>query len=302
MTVQPEFRECADKIGAHVRSLEGVRHPLTAPAALDRAADYVAAELARVGCRVIELPFIDHGRPYRNIIGTLPGKGEQSEQVIVMAHYDTVAGSPGADDNASGVAVLLEIAAKLALLSFERTILFVGVSLEENAHDGDHGSGTRGSRALAAHAREQGWEIAGVIVLESVAFAGEDVIQTAPPGVPITVPKTGNFLAVVGNERSEALVDGFSRTVCRLGSDLPHLALTVPGNGERLPDTRRSDHAPFWDAGFPAVMLTDTTNFRNPHYHRPSDTLETLNLGFAAQVCAVTAAFVAELARPAPQG
>jgi hypothetical protein len=81
--------------------------------------------------------------------------------------------------------------------------------------------------------------------------------------------------------------------------DLPHITLTVPGNGEGLPDSRRSDHAPFWDQGYRAIMVTDTTNFRNPHYHGPSDILETLNLEFATKVCCVTAKLIAELARPA---
>jgi hypothetical protein len=76
--------------------------------------------------------------------------------------------------------------------------------------------------------------------------------------------------------------------------------LTVPGNGESLPDSRRSDHAPFWDEGYRAIMLTDTTNFRNPHYHGPTDTLATLNLDFAAKVCQATAGLVVELARIAP--
>jgi hypothetical protein len=118
--------------------------------------------------------------------------------------------------------------------------------------------------------------------------------------VPVSVPATGNFLAVIGNEASRELIGGFPEAIAKAGIDLPHVLLAVPGNGEVLPDTRRSDHAPFWDAGYRAIMLTDTTNFRNPHYHRPTDTLETLNLAFAAKVCGATAAFVAELARPLP--
>jgi Zn-dependent M28 family amino/carboxypeptidase len=215
-----------------------------------------------------------------------------------MAHYDTVEGTPGADDNASGVAVLLEAAALLSRGRYEKTIHFVGVSLEENVSEDDPGSGTRGSRALAAYARANGWSIEGVVVLESVAYAGEQIVQTVPPGVPVAVPPVGNFIAVIGNEASLELVSGMSRSIERQGN-LPHVSLTVPGNGELLPDTRRSDHAPFWDAGYRAIMLTDTTNFRNPHYHQASDTLATLNLDFAAKVCAATADLVMQLAQPA---
>lgn len=286
-----------ERIRGHVRALEGVRHPVAAPEALERAADYVAACLGALGYEMTEHCFTDNGRPFRNVIATRRGLGPRLERVALLAHYDTVAGTPGADDNASGVALLLEVASLLSQLRFERTIHFIGATLEENEREGEPGSGTRGSRALAAHARENGWNIEGVVVLESVAYAGDGVVQTVPPGVPIPVPETGNFIAVVGNERSRELVDGFSRAVERQRADLPHVCLTVPGNGEALPDSRRSDHAPFWDEGYRAVMVTDTTNFRNPHYHRATDTLETLNLEFAAKVCSATAGLIADMAR-----
>ena len=289
-----------DRIRGHIRALEGVRHPLAAPEALERAADYIDDRFAALGYEVTEHPFADNGRLFRNIIATCRGRARPDERVVVMAHYDTVAGSPGADDNASGVAVLLETAELLSQFRFERTIHFVGVSLEENVSEAEAGTGTRGSRALAVHARENAWNIAGVVVLESVAYAGDEVVQTVPVGVPVPVPASGNFIAVVGNERSKDLVDGFSRAVARLGGTLPLVPLAVPGNGEALPDSRRSDHAPFWDAGYRAIMLTDTTNFRNPHYHGSTDTLETLNLDFAARVCQATAGLIAELARITP--
>lgn len=297
--IEPDISGKADinRIREHIRALEGVRHPLAAPAALNGAADYIAGCLAAHCYEVKEHHFPDNGRLFRNVIATRRGCGCQDERVIVMAHYDTVSGTPGADDNASGVAVMLETAALLAQFRFERTIHFIGVSLEENANEDEHGTGTRGSRALAAHARENGWRIAGVVVLESVAYAGDEVVQTVPAGVPVPVPDRGNFIAVLGNERSKELVNGFSRAAAQLGGALPQVSLTMPGNGESLPDCRRSDHAPFWDAGYEAIMVTDTTNFRNPHYHRSSDTLETLNLDFATRVCRATAGLLLDLAR-----
>ena len=108
-------------------------------------------------------------------------------------------------------------------------------------------------------------------------------MQSVPPGVTIPVPGVGNFVAVIGNERSRELTDNFARAVERYRVDLPHVELVVPGNGELLPDSRRSDHAPFWDEGFKAIMVTDTTNFRSPHYHLPTDTLATLNMDFAGE-------------------
>ena len=286
-----------DRIRGHIRALEGVRHPVAAPEALEHAADYITGSLRALGYEMTEHRFLDNGHPFRNVIATRPGLHRPRERVMVLAHYDTVAETPGADDNASGVAVLLETALVLAQLGFERTIHFIGVSLEENATD-DPCSGTRGSRALASHARENGWDIAGVVVLESVAFAGEGIVQTVPAGLPIPVPEVGDFVALVGNERSRELLDGFVRAVGHYRADLPHVVLAVPGNGELLPDSRRSDHAPFWDEGFRAIMVTDTTNFRSPHYHRPTDTLATLNLEFAAKVCCATAGAILDLARP----
>lgn len=296
------FREAVsiDRIRRHIRALEEVRHPVAAPEALERAACYVAAHLSTLGYEPSEHNFQDNGRLFRNVIATRRGLCTPQERVFLLAHYDTVAGSPGADDNASGVAVMLEAATLLARLGFERTIQFIGATLEENEHEDCHGSGLRGSRALAAHARENGWNIEGVVVLESVAYAGDTAVQAVPPGVPIPVPEAGNFIAVVGNGRSNELVAGFSRAIEQQRIDLPHVCLAVPGNGETLPDTRRSDHAPFWDEGYRAIMVTDTTNFRNPHYHRPTDTLGTLNLEFAAKVCAAAAGLVSDMARLMP--
>lgn len=174
---------------------------------------------------------------------------------------------------------------------------FVAVNLEENEQDGEpKGRGLRGSRALAQHAREQGWTIEEVVVLESLAYAGLDALQTAPPGLPIAVPEIGYFIAVIGNLASASLVQAFLDTAeCRY-PELPTVPLVVPDNGELFPDTRRSDHSSFWDVGYPAIMLTDTTNFRNPHCHRPSGTLETLNLDFAAAVGQAVADMLLQLA------
>lgn len=286
-----------DRIRSHIQALEGVRHPVAAPEALEHTADYITESLQSLGYEMSEHRFLDNGRPFRNVIASRCGLLSPHERVIVLAHYDTVAGSPGADDNASGVAVLLEIAWLLAHSRFERTVHFIGVSLEENEKDDDADSGTRGSRALATHARENGWDIEGVVVLESVAYAEDSCVQAYPPGIAIPVPEYGNFVAVLGNERSSELIDAFVRAVERYKVALPHVVLAVPGNGELLPDSRRSDHASFWDEGFRAVMVTDTTNFRNPNYHRPTDTLATLNLEFAAKVCSATTGVVLEMAR-----
>jgi hypothetical protein len=298
----PDFfsdRVSSDRIRRHIQALEGARHPVTAPEALERAADYIAGSLRHLGYEMSEHRFPDNDREFRNIIATRPGLLHPEQRVVLLAHFDTVADTPGADDNASGVALLLELAEVLQPLRFERTIHLIGVNLEENRIADDPESGTRGSRALAGHFRDAGWEIEGVVVLESVAFASASLPQGFPEEIPVAVPETADFIAVIGNERSIDLVRGFVKAIENGRIQLPHVVLAVPGNGEALPDCRRSDHAPFWDQGYKAVMITDTTNFRSPHYHGPGDTLETLDLDFAAKVCRATGGLLVELARVA---
>lgn len=287
-------------IRKHITSLEGVRHPVAAPAALERARQYIHDTLQALGYPIDEQIFPDNGGEFSNVIATRAGASQPDRRVLVLAHYDTVSNSPGADDNASGVAVLLELAALFAAFSFDKTVQFIAVNLEENGDESVSCTGLRGSLALAALAREEGWDIEAVLVLESVAFAGASVRQTKPAGLPLDVPETGDFIAAIGNERSRLLVRAFEQAARRCGASLPVVSLVVPGNGEMFRDTRRSDHAPFWDLGYPAVMFTDTTNFRSPHYHQPSDTLETLNLPFAAEVCKAVAALLIDLAGPEP--
>lgn len=295
----------ADQIRAHIAALEGVRHPVTAPQALERAADYIQEQLDACGCEVSQQRFEDDGQSYRNILGLHRGARCPDRYVIVMAHYDTESETPGANDNASGVAGMLELARVIQPLLLESSLLFIGVSLEERKLGVDskmvdwvelNQSIVRGSQALVAHAKANDWDIQGVINLEEIAFAGDDVVQKSPPGFPMNFPQAGNFIVVVGNETSKELVAGFVNSIQENQIPLPYLPLVVPGRGEALRDTRRSDHAPFWDAGYRAIMLTDTANFRTPHYHKPSDTLDTLNIPFAVEVSRAAAGLAIELA------
>jgi hypothetical protein len=286
-----------DRIREHIRALEGVRHPIVASEALEEAADYIQTTLESLGYPVRLHLFTAHDREFRNLVATRRGTRLPEERLLIVAHYDTVENSPGADDNGSGVAVLLELARLLASVSFERTVQFVAVNLEERQQEGPiETAGLFGSRALATEAREQGWQIVGVIVLETIAYAGAEIVQKTPDGLPIAFREVGDFLAVVGNEASKGLAEAFVQAVERYKIPLPIVPLLVPGRGEMLPDTRRSDHSPFWDQDYPAVMLTDTANFRNPHYHQPTDTLDTCNLAFTAEVCRAVMGVVADVA------
>lgn len=283
-----------DRLLAHLHALIGERHPLTSPVHLHRAEAYLADTFVSLGWQVSTHPFEAMGGTYRNVIASLlptrrtqgRGNGTPAAPLLLAAHYDTVEGSPGADDNASALAALLEVARCLRGVDRTREIHCIGFCLEEE--------GLLGSLAYAAQLKAARQEIAGAIVLECVGYASErEGSQTIPPGTPLTVPTVGNFLAIVGNTASTALTAAVEAAV---SPHVPAVSLVIPGKGEFLPDTRRSDHAAFWHYEFPAVMLTDTANFRNPHYHRPTDTLDTLNLAFLEKVATGVTAVATRLA------
>ncbi|HET6677191.1 MAG TPA: M28 family peptidase [Nitrospira sp.] len=276
-----------------MKALVGERHPHSAPEALARAAAYVAAQFAGFQWTTTRQSFRALGKSYSNILAVKAPAGrpakERQAPLLIGAHYDTVMASPGADDNASALAVLLEVADQLRYTGVTRPVWLAAFCLEEQ--------GLLGSRAFALHLKQAGQPLYGAIVLECVGYVSHEAgSQGTPPGVPISVPTVGNFLGIIGNEASRHLIAAVERSARSAAPAMPTLALAVPGRGEALPDVRRSDHAAFWDEGYPAVMLTDTANFRNPHYHLPSDTLDTLDLGFIEAVSRTVAASVVELA------
>ena len=273
----------------HLRALVGERHPDTSPDALRRTASYLSDQFTSFGLTTSNHAFAAWGGTYENIIGTAGNDSPLQAPLILAAHFDTVEGSPGADDNASALAVLLHVAHRVRGIPLIRPIRFIAFNLEEE--------NLLGSSAYASLLEENHETIHGAVILECVGYASHEAgSQKIPPGVPIAVPTTGDFLAVIGNERSQALTGSVTDA---MKQHVPIIPLIVPGNGELLPDTRRSDHTSFWERGFPAVMLTDTANFRNPHYHRPTDTLETLNLAFIASVAdGITATVMALAGRP----
>jgi aminopeptidase YwaD len=275
----------------HLRALIGERHPMSSPTALRRAEGYLTEQFKVLGLEVSSHPFKALGDTYRNVIGTRPASYPSSETaapLIVAAHYDTVRGSPGADDNASALAVLLEVVRRLRSVPLSREVRFIAFALEEEE--------LSGSLAYVSSLREDGHEIEGAIVLECVGYAcATEGSQRTPAGVPIVVPTVGDFLAIVGNTASAALLAAVEGAARQHVPDLKTVALMVPGNGEVLPDTRRSDHAAFWHYGYAAVMLTDTANFRNPNYHASTDTIETLDLGFMEKVAQIVTATAIQL-------
>ena len=206
--------------------------------------------------------------------------GGEAPLLVVSAHYDSVPGTPGADDNGSGTVVLLELARRLAHRPLDLELALVWFDAEE---EGLIGSG-RYVEALRPDERQR---LMGAINLETLGYTDRRPgSQSQPPGTKALFDPgdRGDFLLIVGNLQSALL----GRAVFE-GLQTEHgpgfrseLFALLPGAGWLVPDSRRSDHARFWDAELPAVMLTDTANLRSPHYHQPTDTVETLDLEFLA--------------------
>jgi Zn-dependent M28 family amino/carboxypeptidase len=199
---------------------------------------------------------------------------------VVAAHYDSIATSPGADDNASGLATLIELARwirpRLDAASCKSRLQLAAYDLEE--------LGCLGSAEHARQLKVAGTSVVGMISLEMLGYCDRRPgSQQLPPALVGHYPSTGDFIGVVGTEASDMLL----RTVVRAMKSVPGLpveSMAIPGDGTILPQTRLSDHSSFWDQGFPALMVTDTSFFRNPHYHQESDLPETLDYAFLAHV------------------
>lgn len=255
----------------HIQALNFKRYTASSR---DRARHYLTQSLKKLGWSPTLQPFEGGVNVFAQRQGTDPEAGA----VLVAAHYDTVPVSPGADDNASGVAVVLEVARLFGSRPTPRTLQVAFFDQEE--------VGLRGSLAFTAN-KAHLENLRDVIVLDMLGFACYTPgCQRYPDGLPITPPTDrGNFLAVVGDLEHSPLLNAFQKSAQLLLP--PVLTLPVPLKGLLIPDVLRSDHAPFWYQGVGAVLLTDTANLRSPHYHQPSDTPANLDRSFftgAAQI------------------
>lgn len=280
---------------AHVRALEGVRHGQANPQALEARARWLEEALQAMGLPVEYQPVFFSGREYRNLIVTHKGADPALGFLLIGAHYDGIWDSPAADDNASGVAVMLEAARILSKEAFRRTIQFVAFTLEEPQTMTHHF--LIGSREFVSRAKRYGQRYEGVFILECVGYADQRPgSQHRPLLVRIPIPDRGNFLGIISNRRSSKLMEAYRKVASEAVPELPVIGYRVPLGGWLAPETRASDHASFWNRSYPALMLTDTAMFRNPHYHQPTDRAETLDYEFMAAVARATIATVASLA------
>jgi Zn-dependent M28 family amino/carboxypeptidase len=279
------------RLRRHVRELTTTFHPRSFefPENLDRAAAYIRRDLAASGGAVGDQEFVVTGERYRNVIAQFgPDVGER---IVVGAHYDAVEGTPGADDNASGVAALLELGRLLGATAPPLRIDLVAFTLEEPPA---FRTRNMGSVRHAASLHAAGAKLRAMICLESVGYFSDVADSQEYPSslLRLLYPTTGDFIAVVGSTSELGLVRRIKRTM-RAASPLPVRSL----NGlSAIPGVDFSDHRSYWGHGYPAVMVTDTAFYRNRGYHDSSDTADTLDYARMAEVVKGVHAAVHDLA------
>ena len=272
------------QLETHLIQIARERDPYLATAGHFFVQEYIRADFSQWGSVEIHT-FEVAGKVYENLILNLPsdfktGKDNLSPNlspILIAAHYDAVPGSPGADDNATGVAVLLELARIFATQPTRYPLRLVAFDMEE--------SGLLGSADYVAKLVKEKQKLRLMMSLEMIGYCDANPgTQNYPaPLLDKFYPSTGDFIALIGNLKT--LPDLFRLRNSFRKSGTKSEFLPVPNNGKIVSATRRSDHAPFWDAGYRAMMVTDTSFMRNPHYHKPSDRIDTLDLDFLTGVC-----------------
>jgi len=247
--------------------------------AIEAAKSYIESTLENFDYAPTRQDYEYDGRVYSNIILSIKGSEFPGETIVVGAHYDTVYGTPGADDNASAVALLLELCRALRDFSPKRTLKLIFFTLEEPPL---FRSKFMGSYVYAREAKRKGEDIRAMVCLEMVGYYGDKKGgQSFPlPFISFFYSTTPDFIAIVGNLKSKYLVKSVKSSLNK-SSEIPVETLTTIG---LVPGVDFSDHRSFWKMGYPAVMITDTAFYRNPNYHSASDTIDTLNFDKMSQL------------------
>jgi Zn-dependent M28 family amino/carboxypeptidase len=268
------------RLQAHLHQVARERDPYLATAGHFFVQEYIYSQFSQWG--VVErhdFTLQQGGRRHQNLVLNLPGTSSHKAHqgmILIGAHYDAVPGTPGADDNASGVAVLLELARIFSAQPTRRPIRLVAFDLEE--YD------TKGSGAYAAQVWQAHEPIRLMLSLEMLGyFCTAPNTQIYPPGLKYFYPTTGDFIMLVGNLTTVPDLWSLSRHLQKSG--IPCQWFPAADNGKFVAATRFSDHSPFWDRGYRAMMVTDTAFLRNPHYHQPGDRIETLDLDKMGSIC-----------------
>jgi hypothetical protein len=287
-----EELELRDRLSAEVSHLSvdiGDRS-LLHPQSLQAASDYISGCLREQGYRVVESPYSVDSEKVHNLEAILPGTDGTLGQVIVGAHYDSVAGTVGANDNGTGVAAVLEIARLMRQAKLRRTVRFVLFVNEEPPY---FQTAEMGSRVYAHQLRHDGVPVAAMFSLETIGFySDEPGSQKYPPVLNLFYPDKGNFIAFVGNTDSRALVRESVRGF-RESTRFPSQGIAAPGSYLGI---GWSDQWSFWQEGYPGAMVTDTAVFRYPYYHTQRDTVDRINFDKTARVVEGMRKLVEELA------
>ncbi len=286
-----DMQSSRDRLSRHVYTLAediGERHHEEREA-LDEAAEYIEKSFRDMGYNPVVEIYSD--KLYRNIVVNLYGRRHRDEIIVIGAHYDTVWLSPGADDNASGVAALLEIARALHGKRFSRTIRFIAFANEEWPF---FGRDKMGSRVNARHSFERKERIIGMFSLEMLGYySTAPDSQAYPKPLSYFYPRQANFIAFVSNFSSrDFLHEAISEF--RNAGQFPSEGLIAPQF--LVPDIRRSDNSSYWAFGYPAIMVTDTSNYRNRNYHTLGDMHRSLDYESMARVVAGLGHTVAAMA------
>lgn len=280
------------RLEAHVRALsrEFLPRDFAHPENLDGAAEYIRSEFERARATVSDQPYQADGTTYRNLIASFGP--DTPERIVVGAHYDAAGEFPGADDNASGVAGLMELAYLLGRAPPPVRVELVAYSLEEPPY---FRSRLMGSAVHARSLEEKGVRVRAMLSLEMIGYFTD---APASQSFPLRIlkafyPSEGNFITVVGKLGQGSVVRRVKRAM-RGASPLAVHSINAP---RWIPGVDFSDHVNYWDAGWKAVMITDTAFYRNPYYHTARDTAETLDYHRMAMVVQGIHAAVLELSR-----
>jgi Zn-dependent M28 family amino/carboxypeptidase len=273
----------AGRLEARVRHLAvdiGPRH-YRRPEALAAAARYIAEELAALGASAREQEFFVNDQRFVNLEVIVPAAafaGPEPACLVIGAHYDTVPSTPGADDNASGVAALLELVQQLGRERLKRALRLVFFVNEEPPFFPDAGMG---SAFYADTLAREHVDVHVMVSLEMLGYYSDgDSTQKYPPGLSLLYPDRGNFIGFVGNLSSRRRLREVKRAFVA-STDFPCESLSAP---EWTVVVGLSDHQSFWKHGYAGLMITDTAFMRNPHYHQSTDTPDTLDYERFARV------------------
>jgi len=264
-----------ERLRSHLQQLARERDPYLATAGHFFVQRYIREQLGQWG-DVETHEFEYQQRRHTNLILNLPGKRENDRPILIGAHYDAVPGTPGADDNASGVAVLLELAGAFAAQPANYPMRLVAFDLEE--------PGRIGSNSYAEMLHQQGQQLRLMLSLEMLGYCTQAPNSQKYPvdAMKAIYPSVGNFIGLIGNLPTMPDLLHCNRHIAKAG--VPSYWLPAPMRGNLVPVLRFSDHSRFWDRDYKAIMVTDTAFLRNPHYHKASDRLETLDLDFMTGV------------------